>query len=117
MKTKKKILTVSQLIKLFSHRIDNGVKYLNRNKPGWYNKIVLDDLDLKYGHTCIVGQVFGHFWNRVLDKEEKPERNKMAHAKAVERGFILEETKDNEYDLLTRLWWLRVVSLRNKLAK
>ena len=39
-------------------RVDNGIRWLNENFPGWENRINLKSLSLKNAERCICGQVF-----------------------------------------------------------
>lgn len=112
---KRKVSKVSLLIKEFSKRVDNGAKYLNRAKPGWYRNIELDQLNLADASVCVLGQVYTHFWDKVVEEGQEKERGMMTKEESIARGFLLDSAKDGEYELLTRLWWLKIVGLRNKL--
>lgn len=39
-------------------RVERGAAWLNRTKPGWRDLIDLDTLNLAYGDSCVLGQVF-----------------------------------------------------------
>jgi hypothetical protein len=39
-------------------RVDNGVKLLNTNKPGWLKKVDIETLDIADDTKCVLGQVF-----------------------------------------------------------
>lgn len=45
-------------------RVRRGVALLDEKVPGWHNRIDVDELDLRFCTTCIVGQLFGpgSFW-------------------------------------------------------
>lgn len=101
----------------FKKRISNGIKLLDkefgRNK--WLEKIDLKMLDLSDGEVCMVGQLFGSFWDShfksknitIYDMEDSGE----------EYGFYLnsgEEGNNAEYDFLTNLWYVKIVDLKLK---
>ena len=47
-----------------STRVRRGVALLDEKVPGWHQRIDVDELDLRFCTTCIVGQLFGpgSFW-------------------------------------------------------
>lgn len=47
---------------------------LDQRKPGWWRKVDLDELDLAYGNTCVLGQVYKSFerGKRKLDLGDNP---------------------------------------------
>lgn len=42
-------------------RVEAGVEWLNENRPGWYNEIDLDRLDIYSEKRCIIGQLYGRY--------------------------------------------------------
>jgi hypothetical protein len=114
-KAKRKVSKVAKLISDFESRIDKGVAYLNRTNPKWYENIELNNLDLKSPFSCVLGQVFDDFWEKVNREGYIAQKGKMSVDLATERAFVLPTAKDGEYELLTRLWWLRIISLRSNL--
>ena len=42
-------------------RVQKGAALLDTMKPGWYERINIDKLDIKCQKNCILGQVYGDF--------------------------------------------------------
>jgi hypothetical protein len=42
-------------------RVRTGIKYLNKNYPGWRNKIDTRNLNMESCSMCIMGQVAGDY--------------------------------------------------------
>lgn len=47
-------------------RVQAGAAWLDENQPGWESKIDLDFLDQSYCYECVLGQVFGDYWDSPL---------------------------------------------------
>lgn len=45
-------------IKNIEARVRRGAKWLDKNEPGWADKIDPDKLDMTTGQHCVLGQVF-----------------------------------------------------------
>lgn len=45
-----------------SERVAAGAALLDERKPGWYQDIDLNRLDVFYSELCVVGQVYGNYW-------------------------------------------------------
>ena len=43
---------------MFEKQINRGVKFLNKHKPNWLEKISLKKLEMWDGSKCILGQLF-----------------------------------------------------------
>lgn len=43
----------------FSKQIDNGIRLLDEHKPGWYNDVDLETLELNNCMHCVLGQLYG----------------------------------------------------------
>lgn len=88
--------------------VERGVKFLNGVKPGWFEEIDLETLDLARGSRCVLGQLYGDFHDGVrlftkrVDWDEK-------FAWATARGFALPEMLDD--GLLTPIWLERIREL------
>lgn len=106
---------VTEVKAILVERIRLGMKYLDRVLPGWEWKIDTELLDLNSGTSCILGQAYGNFWNKVLEYGESPDGEKMSEQAAENKGFILSgylSDTDWGYDVLTRLWVKKVKELR-----
>lgn len=42
---------------MYEQQIDAGIKLLDRQAPGWRAQVDLDRLDMRYTHTCVIGQL------------------------------------------------------------
>lgn len=107
MKTKVKAFrNLKKLVKLYSLRIEAGVRYLDRKfgRSKWLRRIDESALELDNAHMCITGQLFGHFWQWAHEGNNEQ--------KAEGLGFYIEDVKDGEYELLTRLWFLKITELK-----
>ena len=112
-------------IKELQKRVDAGARWLNKVKPGWYDNIELDNLEMKDANICICGQLFGHFMDVIIDKEDYSEREEHIEEKYMmtpnqcdARGFDKrDEDSSLVYDLLTSLWLEKIIMLRRKELK
>jgi len=88
------------------HAVSRGVGWLNKNYPGWVDKIDLNELDMSTGTNCVLGQLgFDVNWHD--DDRDFFEEN----------GFILHHSEDycnrgELYSILTVEW---VDKIRNYL--
>lgn len=48
---------------MYENQIARGIELLDKQHPGWREKINLDDLSIASSDRCIVGQLYGSFWN------------------------------------------------------
>lgn len=110
-------------IALYSARIERGIKWLNKNKPGWLKKINLKLLDLSDGDKCVLGQAYKDFWAKVAEEGETPAKGQINFLRAVALGFAVDkddfgpeydysEEETASYDLLTAMWFSRLTALR-----
>lgn len=44
-------------------RVANGVTWLDENQSGWVDRINLDRLVMRSPCRCVLGQLFGDFWD------------------------------------------------------
>ena len=96
-------------------RVRTGVIFLNEVKPGWWEKIDLDRLDMLDTKLCLCGQLYGRHRNayRVLN---------LTPADFVMYGFL---PAPGDYGrpaflpqrLLTRLWTKEIKRLKMKSLK
>jgi hypothetical protein len=47
-------------------RADRGAALLDKEKPGWADKINLETFDITECHYCVLGQVYGNFFTSPL---------------------------------------------------
>lgn len=92
-------------------RVQNGIKWLNENKPGWDNKIDLDNLDLCCGERCIIGQLYGEFCHNCpselkLDNYKLSDEYGFSNLGNTYYGDLL----DNE---LTKEWNKQILLIRS----
>ena len=90
-------------------RINLGVRWLNKTKPNWLKKIKTKSLDFRISDVCILGQIFGSFWNKIY--EDRPTKGQISFSQAEKYGFVESDNKDN---ILTKLWVEKIKELRKK---
>lgn len=49
----------------FTAKVNAGIALLNSRKPGWQSKINLDTLDLASCSVCVLGQIFGDYYDGI----------------------------------------------------
>lgn len=49
----------------YAAKVNAGIQLLDTEKPGWREKIDLDNLDLGSCDICVLGQVFGNYYDGV----------------------------------------------------
>lgn len=71
-------------------RVLNGAMFLDQHVPGWRDKINIDDLNIRSGCYCILGQIYGDYEEGakilnmpVVDKYHPPSPSK----ESIELGF------------------------------
>ena len=88
---KTKLSYAAQIIK---NRVIKGAKFLDTKMPGWYNKIDISRLNINNSCNCIIGQLYGNFWEE-LDIVFKQFKHTTLAAEL--RGFIPYEIKINQH--------------------
>ena len=98
---------------MFESVVKNGATLLDASVPGWYKKIDLDRLDIQHASKCIIGQVFGDYWDG-RDLLSINDDNEISH------GFFLQHNigRKNDYKKRRRFWkklnkaWERAIQRR-----
>lgn len=54
-------------------RIDNGAKFLDEVMPGWAGKINTLELNVDSFKNCVLGQLYGSFWEGMRRLGHNPE--------------------------------------------
>jgi hypothetical protein len=54
-------------------RVANGVIVLDRDHPGWIDRIDLDELHMNTACRCILGQAFGDYFDAPIGGTTNPE--------------------------------------------
>ena len=96
----------------FRKRVRKGIGFLNTVKPGWWERIDLERLDMLHTRLCLCGQLYGRHKNayRVL---------RLSPADFVMYGFLPDgrdyrRTKGLPQDLLTRVWTRQIKKLKRR---
>ena len=90
---------------MFKRQIARGVELLNRERPGWLQKIDLDTLNMENPLCCVLGQVDGGYWKSSLQDFD---------------GFNLSWDEATgvqaiaKWDKLTEEWKEKIIELRGK---
>lgn len=96
---------LSRLIEsFFEPFVQGGVKYLDREHPGWRDKVDLDRLDLSNGHRCVIGQVTGCY-NHYFGQHEEVDPIALGFKVPLQMtplGFGI--TEERLYMHLTNAW-------------
>lgn len=104
-------------------RVQAGVEWLDENRPSWVEEIDLVELDMDSCNMCVLGQLFGNFWDAPISDTPPPiEQEELAayHEMAGARGFSYgrritipaeEAALDEDLDALTAEW-RRVIESR-----
>jgi hypothetical protein len=72
--------------------VNNGVALLDEKAPGWREKMNLDKLNMSNCIDCVLGQVFGDFFDGVTALGfTAPLTADTIREKLVEHGFLLAE--------------------------
>lgn len=74
---------------LFKEKIDAGIKYLDENRPNWFNEIDLQRLSMIQWHNCILGQL--DLWKDFFEATV-----------AINHGFDCYESYN--YSILDSMW-------------
>lgn len=94
--------------RLMERRVREGIAYLDANAPdGWRSKINLRNFNMAEPCQCVLGQVFGYYWDAVQDLAGiDPDADQAPTAWEVDNGFNLPEDADadDDWDALERAW-------------
>jgi len=106
-------MTKATAIKELEVKVQSGITWLNKEKPGWHKGIDLKILDLSDSNTCVCGQVFGNYVSTVLGADRK-----MTPIKASARGFDLQTSQESKskyfnFDNLQVIWYREISKLQN----
>ena len=95
-------------IKIIEKRVDRGIKWLDKNKPGWQNRIVFKRLRMSSDSTCICGQLFGSF-------SESPFGDHNKDNLSISLGFYTPPPTDYQYySELGEIWKRKIRAIRKK---
>jgi len=81
----------------YTSAVEKGIEFLNENVPDWRKAIKLESLDLRDCKACILGQLYGDYFDTlglIIEDDNA----------ALELGFIYDDDDDDE--LLTETWKL-----------
>lgn len=103
------------------NRVLRGVKWLDKNNPGWENKINLEGLRLSSTSSCVLGQLYNQFFKKIIYDAEKAYRGQAEPGDKT--ALTLEQSKNFGffhsgtdsffvYDRLTDIWKLVVKKIR-----
>lgn len=84
--------------------VQRGVELLDRNHPGWYNKIPLDKLHMADGDYCVLGHLYGTYYTGLDMLQISPSEHM-----GMFYGFVADPVHptpfiDASYSALTRKW-------------
>ena len=79
---------------MYEERIKRGSEWLDKNHPGWVERIDLDSLYLGHNCRCVLGQIVGGSASMCLFQEE---------AFSLEFGFSVKEAYVSSFSNLPEL--------------
>lgn len=98
-------------------RVAAGAAWLDEHRPGWWQRINLDTLDLGDPCKCVLGQEYGQFGNA---PDEMWDHGSNAHRRDRAMGFNAEAVDfgrgDDEFDALTAAWRTLITARRDAAA-
>lgn len=98
---------------MMAERVRAGVKWMDDNAPGgWRGRINLRTFNMEEPCRCVIGQVFGDYWDVLVDfgvvEDERAEED--AQAWEVDHGFNLsDDDSEEEWDALERAWVIALI--------
>jgi len=100
-------MTEDQMIQEFTARAIKGMEYLDEYAPGWIDKIDLANLNMVNTRFCVLGQVFGNYWDHVV-RDGAFWENVPRHHKVSDYGFQVDnddyESIGSPYVALADVW-------------
>lgn len=92
---------------MYETQIANGMRYLDEAHPGWEKLINHHELDMRYGNTCILGQidratvyadedVYPSYCNYLNDRD-------LGTSWAIDHGFAWSESEEGESEMGYRM--------------
>ena len=99
----------------YTSRINEGIAWLDLNNPSWLKKINVELLNLQGTSTCILGQAYKDFWE---SESNAAVSGGLSVAGSNRLAFSLigevDDDGDSKYDILTMLWYEKLVRLRKQ---
>lgn len=85
-------------------RVANGAAQLDKMIPGWENRIDLDELDIRVGCRCIIGQLYLGYSRGKRFFPNNLRGDQAQHNLGLYSHSATEEDQDHDYELLTGAW-------------
>ena len=80
------------------NKIQRGVAFLDENAPNWRGKVDINKIDMGHSQRCILGQVFGDFFDSC-------KRFNLTDEHAEYLGFLARNTRSStEIAILNYTW-------------
>jgi hypothetical protein len=73
----------------YAEKVNLGVEWLNEQNPEWRSQVNKSRLNMRSAIDCVLGQLYGTFWNKVLGTWEPFSPDKMLLSRAIDLGFSL----------------------------
>lgn len=94
-----------------------GAALLDRIQPNWASRVNPETLDIQFGDRCVLGQVFGDYWDALSDLGlTHGESDSLGFGLAAEVGLL--DNDDFSFALRDQCWkalrdeWLTLVQER-----
>lgn len=99
---------------LVRQRVAAGVAWLDTHAPGWTDKIDLTQLDLTHCHLCVMGQVYGDYWEAPFHENVKGVE---AKSTGVALGVDVTGISNRPETVALEAEWRRVIVKRRLAAQ
>lgn len=98
---------------MYEKQIQQGIAYLNEQRPGWVQRLDLDLLEMENGECCVLGQLGGDFLDAL-------ELFRLSEEESIQLGFLLDSSRyptkqdlSKDYSILTEEWIATIKCLQN----
>ena len=90
---------------MFERQIQAGAKLLEEKvEPDWFKKIDLQRLDMFHCTFCVLGQIFGDYFDGLAQLEGVQYHFEVSDNFAIDHGFTTSAVDGHEFDQLTQEW-------------
>ncbi len=97
-------------------KVDQGIAFLNEDRPGWSDRINLASLDIRSPFTCVLAQMYGDYCDGAyrLHKRRDGALSSMFGFMRCEADQALVGSSDRYWKVLTEIWIEKIQKLRTQ---
>jgi len=91
-------------------RVKRGAEFLDTLIPGWAYRMKLNQLDLGDCQQCIIGQLYGQYWNHYTkvtgnsSKQDYRAEQLGINSDLSSQNGAIHTANKGQFSILTRLW-------------